>query len=447
MNDSMVFSTLLLTLVLTLSSFLVHSPMGIYKPVPLMLLIFASYNVVPFLVVCTFPELAQLMLLGSFSYYSSDNIFIVALLSLACVVAGLAGLLLASYNLVKWRNPKKGIFRIESKRTENRRFFLGTTVFSFIFLVSCVLLWNLKESLFSGYHEAFGEDINEVLMRGSLSSLFTLLFISYLLTWFTNEQRSASSQRKPRLFWYATLGLLLVGLALLSMGGRLYIVSAIITLLALKGMQSSFVAKTSISIWSLLGFAGLLLGLVAIVGLWRNQSEFNALAILKNLIAEPLYISISLASLYSENNVPALDFPLLLLNDTVGMLPSFIYPEKIERFFAIKSIYKVDSPSGGLSGLASLSANFGWLGAIVISGLICYLVARLSFSVSCPKKLSKYRVVFVIAATFPLLSLCRDPFVISVYKNLLQNSVLWPIAVALAIQLVISQNPTQQIVV
>jgi len=437
MSGSIVIATSLLTLVLACSSFAVRSPLGSFKPVPLMLIIFSSYNVLPFLVVSTTPELAEVLLRDTFSHYSASNMLAVVGLALACVIAGLLGLIIASHAASLWRTTTRRIQQIESNHLQARRLAFGVAIYTLIMIVISLLLWTLREFLFAGYHEAFGNDQNEVLLRGSLSSLFTLLFVSYLFTWFANEFPAIPLRRRRILFWSMTLGLLFVGLALLSMGGRLYCVSAVVTMIALRAMQSSMRARKSVSSWKLLGLVGLLIGAVASIGIWRTQSDFNVLAVIINLLAEPVFVSISLVSLFGANDVPAIAFPSLLLGDAVGVLPSAIYPEKLERLFAISGVYQVESPVGGLSGLASLSANFGWLGAIVVFGLICFVVARLSFFVARPQTLSPLRVVYVVAVTFPLLSLCRDPFVISVYKNLMQNSLLWPLALTLAGQMVL----------
>lgn len=430
MSQTLGLAALLLTLVVVAGSFAVRSPLGRFKPVPVMLLIFASYNALPFLAVAALPELAELMLSDAYAYYRGDTLLAIASLSLGCVTAGLVGLLVGS--APRPPTPGKAMLerKVEPDSTQRRRLVLGACAFALFLTAACVLVWTLRGFLFAGYHEAFGENQGEVLLRGSLSSLFTLLFVSYLFTWFANDCPARSLQRRRGLFWISTMALLGVGLALLSLGGRLYGVSAIVTVLAMRAVQAAMRGDAPGSALKLWGTVGLLLATVAAIGVWRVQNDFNTLAVLINLLAEPLFVSISLTSLFGANTVPALDFPSLLLTDAIGILPSAVYPDKLDRLFAIADVYRVDSPAGGLNGLASLSANFGWLGAIAVSGVLCFVVARLSFVVARRQASPPLRLVYVIAVTFPLLSLCRDPYVISVYKNLLQNSLVWPLLLA-----------------
>jgi hypothetical protein len=383
-------------------------------------------------------------LLGStYDYYKPDNQEVVGLLILACTCAGFLGELAATPPR-KRRAVRQG--RSAAAETPPRPHVTGRRLvfaaFWLLALIAAALLWQLREYLFAGYHESFGGDQGEVLQRGALSSVFSLLFVAYLFLWYSDDR--LRPRQYDRLFWISAAAVAGVAAGLLSMGGRLYVASAVITLISVRLSRADPSAPRQQRRWkSMLGVAALI-GAAAGVGVWRSQGDITVAATFANLLAEPLYVSISLASLFASNSIPVLQFPFFLLEDVVGILPGSLYPAKLDRFFAIGDGYAIESPVGGLSGLASLVANFGWLGTVFIAGLLCFTLTWISGALARRGSSRARQLAFVIATTFPLLSLFRDPFVISVYKNLLQNSLLWPwlLATALGMRFVSTRTRT-----
>jgi hypothetical protein len=414
------------------ASFRLQPRLGRFKPVPLLLGLFFCYNALPFIIVSLMPDLTEVLLASTFTYYRPDNLDAIGVLVLACTCAGFVGQLAATPRR-RFRPVRERVSTAEQTPlrppASGRK--LVFAAFWSLALIAAAMLWQLREFLFSGYHESFGDDQGEVLLRGSLSSVFSLLFVSYLFLWYSDDRRRP--QKIDRLFWVSTGVIAGVAAGLLSMGGRLYIASAAITFISLRLSRANPSALQLHGRWkSMLGTVALI-GAAASVGIWRSQRDFTVAAVFANLLAEPLYVSISLASLFASNSIPALQFPFFLLEDAVGLLPGSLYPAKLERFFAIGNAYAMESPVGGLSGMASLVANFGWLGTILVIGLLCFTLTRISQAVARRPGSRAPQLAFVIAATFPLLSLLRDPFVVSFYKNLLQNSLLWPCLLTLAV--------------
>jgi len=399
--------------------------LGRFKPVPLLLGLFLCYNAAPFLTVLWLPELTEELLRSTFDFYKSDNLILIGLEVLACTAAGVMGQWAATPGRARRRKLRPLVAAAASASSPTGRTLLPRAFWA-IAVVSAGLLWQLRGALFSGYHDGFTDNEGELLLRGTLSSLFSLVFITYLFLWYSGDPVAFPKRRTNRHFWASSAVTAAVGLCLMSMGGRLYIASAAITLICLR-LAMAPPGSTGGGWKSVLKVVSLVL-VAASVGLWRAQNDFTAAAVFANALAEPLYVSISLASLFASNPLPVLQFPSFLLGDAVGLLPSSLYPDKLDRFFAISQAYAIESPVGGLNGLASLIVNFGWLGTIVLMGLLCYAVTRLSYAAARARGVRAHalRLSFVLATTFPLLSLLRDPVVIAVYKNLLQNSLVWP---------------------
>lgn len=400
------------------------APLGTYRPVALYGALLLAYDVLPFVLVGAFPNDAEALLGGAFEYYTPDRLpllvgFAAMLLSAVCagqaVVTWLAGPASARRRSWRW---------LPSTSAGNRT--AGLASFWILAIFAALLVIQLRDLLLGGYHESLGDDTLEVVQRGALSSVFMLMLVSYLFAW--QPQGAGRPGARPAAPVSARLAsttvLLAVGLALLSLGGRLYVVSALLVVALLRASRAAPGPGSRRRTWIYATFA---LAAVAVIGVWRTQGDVSVGGLAINLLAEPGFVSISLASLFAVNSIPALHAPTFLIGDAVGVLPAFLYPDKLDRLFSLREEFDVSSPVGGLNGVASLVANFGWAGAIVVALLASMAASALCHWAARSPATSRRRFVVVVVTALPALSLFRDPFVISVYKNLAQNAIFFPL--------------------
>lgn len=425
------------TILLPLASFLVcfasyrlARKKHAFNPVPLFLVVFCCYNILPFLVMHFLPAPTELLLGSSSVYYGSESVSKIAWIVLACSLAALTGQVIGTLPVpvrpYRRAHAGTGVYARSNVK-------LLQAIFVMLFAAALGVVWQLRGFLFSGYRAGFAVDMSEVVQRGTLSSSFTLLFVAYLFLWYIHRtQNNVAISRIA--FRLNTLAVLTIAVCLLSLGGRLYVASAGLTFLTAASAfpvarpSSTSSSRPRVPQWVLLTLMAIGSSLV---GVWRLGGVPSIAALLTNMITEPLFVSISLASLVALNRIPVLSLPNLLLGDAVGLLPATIFPDKIHRLFAIRQVFAVESPLGGLNGLASLIANFGWLGAVYVILAISLCLTWISRMVgrgTGPRGLGK--LTFIIGSTLPLLSLLRDPPVVSVYKYLLQNAICWPLALA-----------------
>jgi hypothetical protein len=399
--------------------------LGAYRPVALLGALLLVYDVLPFVLVGLFTDRADALLGGMVEHYAIDRTvpivaLVVAMLAAACL--GQAAVT-RSQSFGTGRAP---VLRPLPSCEESNRL-SGVLFFWPLAFVAVILVVQLRGFLFGGYHETLGDDTTEIVRRGALSSVFVLMLVAHLFAW---TPRELPARRHPQQL-ASVLVLAAIGLALLSMGGRLYVVSALLLVGMLwlsrrpRGRRVASARRTA-------GVVALALGGIALVGIWRSSGDLSPESVLVNLLAEPGFVSISLASLFSQNEVPALSWPVHLLGDVVGVLPASVYPDKLDRLFSIRDAFDVASPFGGLNGLTSLVANVGWAGAIAVSGLLGALATAATGWAARSPASARRRLLVVVATALPALSLHRDPFVISVYKNFLQNAVVFPLVLVVA---------------
>ncbi len=427
MNTLLILAASLWSIAMLIVSLRLPTPLGRYRPASLLIALLCAYNVVPFLLVGLFRTEAEALISGVFEYYAPDRL--VALLGyVAAVTTSTVGGQALALHLGgrQRRQGRRAPVWFPASAMDSRR--AGMVAFWLATALAATLSYQLRGLLLGGYHESFGEDDAEVFHRGTLSSAFVLMLVAYLFVRFVSQGRwLAKPHRLADLA--STLALLGIGGALLSLGGRLYVVSALVLLLMLRASRNAAPLRNARRLWLLTG-AGMTA--ISLVGLWRTDADFSITALLINLLSEPGFVSISLASLMGANAVPALHAPTFLLGDAVGLAPAFVYPDKINRLFSLRQEFDVSSPFGGLNGLASTTANFGWAGAIVVAFLLGAATTAFSVWASRASPYARRRWVVVVATALPALSLYRDPFVISVYKNLLQNAIVFPLLLVVA---------------
>ena len=142
---------------------------------------------------------------------------------------------------------------------------------------------------------------------------------------------------------------------------------------------------------------------------------------------EPLLTSLSLFTLISDNATIWIGKVHLFLYDFQALMPSILFPEKAKLFTRLETDYGFifEAPVGGFHLLFSALINFGVIGTVVLAIPFGIFIANLSGT---PTKFNRLNALISIALTGTLVfTLFRDPFFISVVKNMIGMSILLPI--------------------
>ena len=173
---------------------------------------------------------------------------------------------------------------------------------------------------------------------------------------------------------YRLLALLFVAnsVALLSLGGRMYVLTAVLALLlqALARRPSlDFRLKT------IAGMAVLLAALVA-VGVWRIGAEQEASFFAYIAAAEGVFTSMSLGSFLGYNGMPAVAFPYNFLGSVVNFVPSLLLGDKTKIVPSIVDAgFYFEAPLGATHLYVALLGNFGWVLAPLFAVALGWLMA------------------------------------------------------------------------
>ncbi len=204
-----------------------------------------------------------------------------------------------------------------------------------------------RSLLFTGYVESV-----EVSLLGPLATLQMLVLFQYLF------ERTAERHTASAFGWL----LLLNSGVLLSLGGRLYVLSALVALYFRWwnwGARSG--AQQLRSLILLLGAPAVLVA----VGMWRvGATDYSLVGFY--LVSESTFTSISGFTLFTGGQWSLLDMPGEFIAAFVNIVPSALWPGKAEWLIALTSASQnYESPFGAISIVASSVGNFGFLGALL----------------------------------------------------------------------------------
>ncbi len=154
---------------------------------------------------------------------------------------------------------------------------------------------------------------------------------------------------------------LVFGLLLYSTGNRGYFTLSIISMiLVLQRVLKGFRLIPSAIVISALAI------LNAIWGQIRAQNIVTFFKIIQSFFMEPGYVGMTLISHLIENKFNLIEFPISLLSNIIGIVPSILFPEKFKYIQAIGEIGKPISVFQGTThNYVELMANFGLFGAMI----------------------------------------------------------------------------------
>ncbi|MEM8006591.1 hypothetical protein Q4R45_20735, partial [Morganella morganii subsp. sibonii] len=168
-------------------------------------------------------------------------------------------------------------------------------------LAISIYLWlQGKDLYFQGYSSGYHSNI-----MGKLATL-QILLLSLL---FISKKKSFS-------FIFYSVLFALNSLLLLSMGGRMYIILSVFSVMAFCFKYNKPSIKVIASVLAILV-------ILVIVGMWRLDGvKFELFFYI--LFAEPVFTSFSLLSFAANNALPIIGIPINFVNSFVLVLPSFI---------------------------------------------------------------------------------------------------------------------------
>jgi hypothetical protein len=214
---------------------------------------------------------------------------------------------------------------------------------------------------------------------------------------------------------------------LLSLGVRLYAITAVLSVLTFLS-----VFRRPLSSAAALTIVALVVAVGGVVGSVRVGGGVSFLGVVGGVAMEPLFTSFSLLDFIGQGDFPLVNFPRFLLGDLINLVPSALFPSKTSFLVRPEDYgYTVFAPVGALSSFFSFMINFGVLGTMAFVGL---LGAALSVLRRYAAPLA--RVVYAMVSGCLGFTLFRDPFSVSLVKNLLQFSILVPLLLAAALHVV-----------
>lgn len=212
--------------------------------------------------------------------------------------------------------------------------------------------------LFSGYLATYD--------TGLMGNMATMnLFANFLSIYFILESRK-------------TVGRLILcfvivnSVFLLSMGGRMYVVTVLVPWMVMF-MQRRRLIKDRVYLFFVLSIFVIVMGCVGIFRL--GGQSFTLLGYM--VFAEPIFTSVSTASYLSLNDeIPFLENGLFFLSSFSGILPSFIFPDKLALLPSPSSFgYSYESPFGATSLVVSLFTSFGYVGGVLFFAFISFFTS------------------------------------------------------------------------
>lgn len=293
-------------------------------------------------------------------------------------------------------------------------------------MAACILLFvaltiTVRGSLFSGYAADVLADDSVWAARAGMSSAYSMFYVSMCVYIVRRRRKTSSAVR-----WALIVSFGFCSLILLSMGARLYVAMALLSLLALKSTLSNGIPMRQLTAYLLSGVL-----LMGSVGVLRSGSVEGVQSIANNVMLEPLLTSISLYTLLTDNAPIWIGQVHMFLADFEAVLPSALFPNKSRLFDRLDTYgYSFASPVGGYHLYFSGLINFGYLGMVLIAVWAGYVLARVSRRpLEGPIRTSTLVTGAYLtgALTFTVF---RDPFFIAIAKNVLINGVILPIVLA-----------------
>lgn len=317
------------------------------------------------------------------------------------------GSLLAS----KWKNKKYIV--------KNNQQLLFKILVSLTILIGFYFIFTARHLFFKGYQTTY-----DTLSRGQFVSYTILLFLVVLII--------KSSELKINRTLYRYLVFMFIALLVLnlSMGTRLYVLSFIVIYLVFYSLKHDGFSL-HIIVFALIAF----LIIFSMVGILRSgETSVSIKSLLFIFFAEPTFISESMWTFVSNNELELFKLPVSLLTEFINIIPSAILPNKLDFSISLADLgVSYYAPYGGLNNIVSLIGNFGVIGSTIVLFCFSFFLQKI--------KMKNYwytQVAYSMISGWIVFTFFRDGFSVSIVKNIFQYSLLFPIIILITNRFIVS---------
>jgi hypothetical protein len=250
--------------------------------------------------------------------------------------------------------------------------------------------------------------------KGPLSATYLVYFI--LATMYGNFSPRHGRDVGGRYIWVILY--LVMSVLLLSLGGRLYVITCMTTLLFYR---TDYFRGIGITKFSTLLFGGLFL--VALIGVMRSNSALNFDNSIMMFFGESIYTGFSLISYLEGPWAIIFNLPIITLISFVNLIPTFLFPGK-GQLFLLNTVLSssVYAPLGATNIVTSLLLDMGWGGSIIfwfgLGGWMGYNHKRRTNWIN--------RIIYWFSCSVIAFSLFRDSLAISLVKMLIEFGFIIP---------------------
>lgn len=285
-----------------------------------------------------------------------------------------------------------------------------------VFIATVLVIYQVRWAIGSDY--AAVQEVATV--RGTLAAMsLTLLGLALMMAL---ELRAQSL--KVMLFNRWMMGYFLVAFVLFAMGQRLYFMTSVFLILSYRSLFIKKFTATQLTVGVVV-----VASMAGAMGLLRLRANFSGGALLQNLAFEPVFTSFSLVSFLQANHIPLLEFPRFLAGDFLNLVPTAILPSKPDLLpDPIKAGFWFTSPLGALNSWVSFVINFGLIGTGVVMAVFGYGLRWLLQRSESPLVRTQY----LMCSAFMVFTFFRDPFSVSLVKNIFEFSLMAPLLCALS---------------
>ena len=263
--------------------------------------------------------------------------------------------------------------------------------FILIAMLSFYFWFNAMGMLFKGYSVAYSSDI--------MGKMATLNLICNFFALYGLQKNTKHLTNKLFL-----LLLIINSVFLLSMGGRMYVLSALITFFIY------YLNKNSFDRFKFLFVIVITMTFMIFIGMFRlGSTDLSFAGYL--FVAESVFTSYSSVSFLSQNEIPLLATGELAFKSLIGFLPSFMFENKFDYLVSPLDLgYKFSAPLGARSVVVTSFVSFGSLGAVVF---FVFMSTGFFYLRCLSKRDIFFRTIYLCSLSVIPFMFFRDPFYVS----------------------------------
>lgn len=295
---------------------------------------------------------------------------------------------------------------------------------SFIFSAFILVILSaipIRDQFFKGYSTDLFKGYNDGVMLSAIPrGRFTAATVIFLVTVFSYLARYTNTI-KSFILHPIFLAYLVSAIFALSLGGRLYFISSLFSVMVYLSLfrNANITFKQAI-----------VLGVIAIAaftsyGAVRAGGAFAPGAAITNLLQEPLLTSLSLYSFLSYDNSIMVGQLNLFFIDFFNLIPSSLLPDKLTLLADPRDYgFEYNMPLGGLHLYVSAVIKLGVLLMVAVSYLFGVYMTWLQNK---SYESSTSSVIYSLLCGWLVFSFYRDPWFVSLVKNMFEFSIIVPL--------------------